>query len=96
MGITDRTVKASRSHISMKRSPKKAVPTTPKTTGDYIRLGRYEKRLDLVEIAAKLHILVSLLTAWENDTQTPDSEQRKELGGLLGLPNSIMEQANPT
>lgn len=86
MEIAQRTISASHKHISVDRKPRKAVPTTPKTLGDYILLKRYEKRLDMRKISSQLGISPSLLCAWENDLCEPAPEHLKALTDLYGLP----------
>ncbi len=96
LDIAQRSVRTSRTHIPAKRSPKKAVPTTPKTTGDFIRLGRYEKGLNLSEIAAKVGVPLHYMKALEKDVQVPSGDEWKALLRLLGISNAAIETTNPT
>jgi len=72
------------------------VPTTPKTRGDFIRLARYEKGLNLSEIAAKVGVAASVVKAWEEDARVLSEDGWKLLAGLLGITNLAIETANPT
>jgi ribosome-binding protein aMBF1 (putative translation factor) len=72
------------------------VPTTPKTTGDLIRLARYEKGLNLSEIALKLEVRTSAVKAWEEDIQTPTQIEWNAVAKLLCIPNVAMQPNNLT
>jgi len=96
LGNAHRTIHAARPSFVDNRNGRKIIPTTPKTLGDRIFLSRYERRLKQSEVAAKLGISWRTIHAWERDQQVPNTDQWKALAGLLGLPNEVMEQGNPT
>jgi ribosome-binding protein aMBF1 (putative translation factor) len=88
LGIAQRTIRLSRSHIPTNRRPRKSLPTSIQTLGDLIQVKRYEKKLTLWQLAQKMGITTASARAWNDGTGQPDIEQiallRKHLGFALG------------
>jgi DNA-binding transcriptional regulator YiaG len=95
LGFCHRQIKASRAHIPVERSPRKAFPTTVKTLGDHMKAKRVEKGLTQRQLAQLLDIGRGLLQRWERDRQAPDREEWKKLVDTLELDARLM-QTKPT
>jgi DNA-binding transcriptional regulator YiaG len=78
-------VRVSRTHISLNRKPRKRIPTSINTPGDYILAKRYEKGLHPYEIGKKMGIAGSLVLAWERGESRPDEAQWNMLGRVLAF-----------
>jgi ribosome-binding protein aMBF1 (putative translation factor) len=92
LGIAHRTIRISRSHISINRRPRKVFPTTLETLGDRLQVARFEKGLLLSELAQKLQIPTVLVKRWEENLETPTKDQWEKVAYLLNLtstPNCI-------
>jgi ribosome-binding protein aMBF1 (putative translation factor) len=85
LGFCHRQIKASRSHIPVERSPRKAFPTTLNTLGDHIKAKRVEKGLTQRQLAQMLGIGRALLQRWECDCQVPNQKDWHTLVDFLGL-----------
>jgi len=95
LGITQRKIRISRSHIPPNRSPRKAFPATLKTLGDRIKAWRFETDALQSEVAEKLGVSTSLIQSWENDEYLPDEPQRQILERLMNLEVGIgMQKPN--
>jgi DNA-binding transcriptional regulator YiaG len=84
LGFAHRTIRASRSHISTNRKPRKAFPTTVKTLGDEIQVKRKESELSARKLAGMLSVPVATVTSWERGQSIPDPSQLALLSKLLG------------
>jgi len=89
LGFAQRQICASRVHIPLNHHKRKPIPTTIKTLGDYIQAKRYEKGLHLHQVAGKMGIATSLVSAWENGTQRPDEKQWQTLSDLLSFDSGV-------
>jgi DNA-binding transcriptional regulator YiaG len=85
LAIAQQTIRASRSHISTNRQPRKSIPTNPKTLGDYIHIKRYEKRLTLSQVADNIGVTVAVVKSFESDVELPNDLQWLSLQELLGV-----------
>jgi ribosome-binding protein aMBF1 (putative translation factor) len=94
LGFAQRKIHASRSHIPTNRKPKKPVPTTIKTLGDYIQTKRFEKGLHQSQLAEALGVPQALIALWEKDRQAPTAEQWTRLAPMLNL-DSTLTSPNP-
>ena len=83
LGIAQRQVRVSRSHIPAKRNSRKPLPTSVKTLGDLIHIKRYEKRLTRQQLAEKMGIAHTLIRAWERGASQPSEQQMEQLRKLL-------------
>ena len=54
-----------------------------KTAGDWLKVKRLEQNLTPGRVAAKMGIPSSLVCAWENNYQQPESQQLKVLATVL-------------
>jgi ribosome-binding protein aMBF1 (putative translation factor) len=95
LGITQRTIRASRSHIPANRRTWKAFPTTVKTLGDHIKAKRFEKGLHQRELAEKLSVSKLRVKLWEHDQRMPSEAQWQVLSNILGF-SSELQFVNPT
>ena len=75
LGIAQRQIRVSRTHI----------PSIIATLGEYIQAKRYEKGLHPHQVADKMGIAASLLSAWESGKSTPDKTQLQMLSDLLSF-----------
>ena len=82
LGLTQRQIRVSRSHIPVNRQRRKQIPSIIATIGDYIQAKRYEKGLHPNQVADKMGIAASLLSAWERSKSTPDKTQLQMLSDL--------------
>jgi ribosome-binding protein aMBF1 (putative translation factor) len=89
LGITQRTIRASRSHIPSNRRAWKAFPTTLKTLGDCIKAKRFEKGLLQRELAEKLGVSKLRVKLWEHDQRVPNEAQRQALSDILSLSGEL-------
>jgi DNA-binding transcriptional regulator YiaG len=85
LAIEQRTTHTSRRHIPTNRIHRKAIPTTPKTLGDHIRIKRYEKRLTMSQAAVMAEVTLAALQSFEQDAELPNELQWQTLERLLGL-----------
>jgi ribosome-binding protein aMBF1 (putative translation factor) len=95
LGIAHRTIRASRSHISAIRRPRKAFPTTLKTLGDRLQVARFEKGLLQSEIAKQMQIPTTLVKRWEENSEMPTRDQGPKIACLLNLTGTANSN-NPT
>jgi len=95
LGFCHRQIRASRAHIPVERSPRKAFPTTVKTLGDHIKAKRVEKGLTQRLLAGMLGIGRALLQRWERDRQLPDQEDWQKLVKILEL-GAELKPGDPT
>ena len=89
LACEQRQVRVSRAHILLNRKPRKHIPTVIRTPGDYIQAKRYEKGFHLYQIAGKMGIAASLVSAWENGTSQPDEVQWQMLSRLLEFDSGV-------
>lgn len=85
LGITERTIHSSRSHIPVKRSPRKAFPLTLKTLGDHNHFKRLEKGFSAKELAKRIGVAKPTIGLWERDAELPSDSQWQLLERLLGV-----------
>jgi ribosome-binding protein aMBF1 (putative translation factor) len=85
LASTQQQIHASRRHIPSNRHRRKQLPSVIKTLGDYIQAKRYEKGLHPYQVAAKMGIAASLISAWERGTSAPDERQWQSLSTLLSF-----------
>ena len=85
LGLAQRQIRVSRRHIPLNRHRRKQFPSVIQTLGDYIQAKRYEKGLHSFQVAAKLGIAASLVSAWERGASMPDEKQWQSLSGLLSF-----------
>jgi DNA-binding transcriptional regulator YiaG len=90
LGIAQRTIHVSRSHIATRRHARKAFPTTLKTLGDHIHAARFEKGLLLSQMAEKLGVPYEFVTRWEQDLEKPSITEWENISRLLGLANHVI------
>jgi ribosome-binding protein aMBF1 (putative translation factor) len=89
LGLTQRQIRVSRAHIPPNRQRRKPIPTAIQTPGDYIQAKRYEKGLHPYQVAGKMGIATSLVSAWERGTSTPDEKQWQMLSNLLSFVSGV-------
>jgi DNA-binding transcriptional regulator YiaG len=85
LGIAQRQIRVSRSHISTSRQPRKPLPTSRQTLGDLIQVKRYGKNLTLWQLGQKMGITTASVRAWEQGTDRPNHEQMVLLAKHLGF-----------
>jgi DNA-binding transcriptional regulator YiaG len=85
LASAQRQIRVSRRHIPLNHHRRKQLPSVIQTLGDYIQAKRYEKGLHPYQVAAKLGIAASLVSAWERGTSTPDERQWQSLSTLLSF-----------
>ena len=85
MVISERTIHLTRSHIPVKRSPRKAFPITLNTLGDYIHVKRLDKGFSARELAIKLGVAKPIIGLWERDAELPNEREWHLLESLLGV-----------
>jgi len=85
LACEQRHIRVSRAHIPLKRQHRKPLPSTIQSLGDYIQAKRYEKGLHPYQVAGKLGISASLVTAWERGTERPDEKHWQMLSNLLSF-----------
>jgi DNA-binding transcriptional regulator YiaG len=95
LGFCHRQIKASRAHIPVERSPRKAFPTTVKTLGDHIKAKRVEKGLTQRELAQTMNVCRDYIQDWERDRRMPSAGDWKKLVEILGLEVGL-KPADPT
>jgi DNA-binding XRE family transcriptional regulator len=91
LGITQRTIRAKIDLSNEKFSPRKLIPVTPRTIGDYLILKRFEAGLSQAEVAAKVGIPYKALHAWEHDHEFPTDAQLERLNEILSLADVLPE-----
>lgn len=84
-----RHIRVSRAHIPLIRHRRKQIPRAIQTIGDYIQAKRYENGLRPYQVAGKMGIAASLVSAWERGTQTPDEKQWQMLSTLLSFDSGV-------
>jgi ribosome-binding protein aMBF1 (putative translation factor) len=84
-----RHIRVSRAHIPLNRHRRKQLPSAIQTIGDYIQAKRYEKGLHPYQVADKMGIAASLISAWERGTQSPDEKQLQMLSTLLSFDSGV-------
>jgi DNA-binding transcriptional regulator YiaG len=89
LACEQRHIRVSRAHIPIIRSHRKHLPSAIQTLGDYIQAKRYEKGLHPYQVAAKMGISASLVSAWECGTQAPDEKQWQMLSTLLSFDSGV-------
>jgi DNA-binding transcriptional regulator YiaG len=89
LAFGQRQIRVSRAHIPLNRHRRKQLPSAIRTLGDYIQAKRYEKGLHPYQVAGKLGIATSLVSAWERGTQTPDEKQWQMLSVLLSFDSGV-------
>jgi ribosome-binding protein aMBF1 (putative translation factor) len=89
LACEQRHICVSRIHIPLNRHRRKQLPSTIQTTGDYIQAKRYEKGLHPYQLASKMGIAASLVSAWERGTETPDEKQWQMLSNLLSFDSGV-------
>jgi DNA-binding transcriptional regulator YiaG len=83
LACEQRHIRVSRAHIPIIRSRRKHLPRAIETIGDYIQAKRYEKGIHPYQVAGKLGISATLVSAWERGTEMPDERQWQMLSNLL-------------
>ena len=89
MGLTQRQIRISRAHIPLNRQRRKPIPSVIVTLGDYIQTKRYEKGLHPYQVADKMGIAASLVSAWESGDSTPDKTQLQRLSEVLAFDSGV-------
>ena len=89
LASAQRKIRVSRAHIPPNRQRRKPIPTAIQTPGDYIQAKRYEKGLHPYQVAGKMGIAASLVSAWERGTSTPDEKQWQMLSNLLSFDSGV-------
>jgi len=95
LGISQRIIHTSRSHISINRHPRKAFPTAVNTPGDRIKVARIEQGLLQAELAQKLEVSTAMASRWERNVERPTEAQWERIASLLGLA-AEPHSGNPT
>jgi DNA-binding transcriptional regulator YiaG len=85
LGIAQRTIHASRTHIPINRKGQTLVSTKPKTLGDHIKAARFIKGLCQVQLAKTLGVGLISLRRWERNEQEPKPDQLAALARTLDL-----------
>jgi len=85
LGIAQWTIRVSRANIPTSRKPRKSLPTSIQTLGDFIQVKRYEKKLTLGQLAQKMGIATATVRDWEEGVNQPDSKQMALLTKYLGF-----------
>jgi ribosome-binding protein aMBF1 (putative translation factor) len=85
LAFAQRQIRVSRAHIPLNRQRRKLIPSVIKTTGDYIQAKMYEKGLHPYQVAGKMGIAASLISAWERGVSSPSEEQWQMLSKLLSF-----------
>jgi ribosome-binding protein aMBF1 (putative translation factor) len=89
LACEQRHVRVSRAHIPLNRQRRKPLPSAIETLGDYIQAKRYEKGLHPYQVAGKLGIGASLVSAWERGAEMPDENQWQMLSSLLSFDSGV-------
>jgi ribosome-binding protein aMBF1 (putative translation factor) len=89
LAFAQRQIRVSRAHIPLNRHRRKQIPTVINTPGDYIQAKRYEKGLHLYQLAGKMGIAASLVSAWERGLSSPTEEQWQMLSNLLSFDSGV-------
>ena len=92
LGIAKRQIRVSRAHVPAVCIRRKPLPTSIKTLGDLIQIRRYEKRLTLRRLVLKMGIAITMLRAWESDTDRPNEQQMKQLAQVLDFGDALSAQ----
>ena len=74
---------------TLNRQRRKPTPPVIKTIGDYIQSKRYEKGLHPCQVAGKMGIAASLISAWERGVSSPSEEQWRMLSNLLSFDSGV-------
>jgi DNA-binding transcriptional regulator YiaG len=90
LGIAQRTITVSGSHISSKRHRRKIFPTVLKTLGDRIHVKRVEKGLLQGQLGRKLGVAREVVMDWERDLRTPNDDEWQSLAKVLGLEPGLL------
>ena len=85
LAFAQRTIHASRNHISPNRKPRKAVPSTLSTLGDQIQFGRFQKGLFQSQVAELLGVTTADVRLWEQNERNPTEPHWIRLANLLSL-----------
>ena len=89
MALAQRQIRVSRADIPVNRQRRKHIPSIIATLGDYIQAKGYEKGLHPYQIADKMGIAASLVSAWESGKSTPDKTQLQMLRDLLSFDSGV-------
>jgi ribosome-binding protein aMBF1 (putative translation factor) len=89
LAFAQRQIYVSRAHIPLNRHRRKPISTSIKTCGDYIQAKRYEKGLHPYQVAGKMGIAASLISAWERGVSLPSEEQWQMLSKLLSFDSGV-------
>jgi DNA-binding transcriptional regulator YiaG len=89
LGITHRTVQFKFDHSKQRFSPRKLIPTNPKTTGDLLLLKRIEANLSQPKVAVKTGVSEPTVRGWEHHQLLPTKAQWQVLAGILRLDSTI-------
>jgi ribosome-binding protein aMBF1 (putative translation factor) len=89
LALAQRQIRVSRADIPMNRQRRKHIPSIIATLGDYMQAKRYEKGLHHYQVADKMGIAASLVSAWESGNSTPDKTQWQMLSELLSFDSGV-------
>ncbi|HEY5503528.1 MAG TPA: helix-turn-helix domain-containing protein [Sedimentisphaerales bacterium] len=89
LAFAQRQIRVSRADIPMNRQRRKHIPSIIATLGDYMQAKRYEKGLHRYQVADKMGIAASLVSAWESGNSTPDKTQWQMLSELLSFDSGV-------
>jgi DNA-binding transcriptional regulator YiaG len=89
LGFAQRQIRVSRAHITLNRQRRKPIPSVIKSIGDYIQAKRYKKGLHPYQVARKMRISASLISAWERGASSPNEEQWQMLSNLLSFDSGV-------
>ncbi|MDB6054379.1 MAG: hypothetical protein JWN25_1902 [Verrucomicrobiales bacterium] len=98
LGITQRSIRVSRRHISTERIPRKGFPKDVKTLGDQIRFKRLELNIPRVQAARALKVTARKFSRFERDMEIPTDAHMVVLQRLLQIrsdfhPATILEKS---
>jgi len=93
LAFTQRTIRASRRHISANRRRTKPFPATVKTFGDELQVKCLEKGLSARQLAVALETSVSTVTAWERNESLPNRSQFAMLNQVLEMGEGILSDS---
>jgi DNA-binding transcriptional regulator YiaG len=85
LGIAQRTIRAKFDYSKEGFSPRKLIPSNPKTLGDYLLLKRIEADLSQPELAQKAGVSERKVKAWEYDKLSPTEIEWQVLKAILPL-----------
>jgi hypothetical protein len=75
LGNTQRIIRVKYDHSNQKFSPRKLIPSEPKTLGDFLLLERIAANLTQQELAKQAGVTELRVRAWEHNSERPSEEK---------------------